>query len=143
MAELEQKLRPKQELFCEAYTSNGFNAKQAAIEAGYSEHTSAEMGYENLNKPHVKAAIDEKLRESAERLGAGRDWRMQMLKDIAEISKNGGATKEGYAHPTGVIGAVSELNRMCGSYDKGDQDGELPATRGDIAELMKQYRKPS
>lgn len=51
-------LTPKQKLFCEFYIER-YNATDAAIRAGYSENTASEMGYENLNKPHLKAYIDE------------------------------------------------------------------------------------
>jgi phage terminase small subunit len=51
-------LTDKQRLFIQNYLSNGFNATKAALEAGYSENTAKEIGYENLTKPHIRAAID-------------------------------------------------------------------------------------
>lgn len=39
------------------------NATQAAIRAGYSKDTARQMGAENLSKPYIKAAIDEKLKQ--------------------------------------------------------------------------------
>jgi len=42
-----------------------FNATQAAIRAGYSEKTAGQMGHENLKKPEIAAAIDERLEELA------------------------------------------------------------------------------
>ena len=51
------KMTAKQQAFCEHYVANGFNALQAAISAGYSEKTAGEMGYENLNKPHIAEYI--------------------------------------------------------------------------------------
>lgn len=54
----EKKLTPKQRLFVETYTTNGFNATQAAITAGYSETTAYSIGSENLKKPEIAAAID-------------------------------------------------------------------------------------
>lgn len=55
------KLTAKQQTFINAYLANGFNATQAAIEAGYSEKTAHAIGWENLRKPEIKAAIDEAL----------------------------------------------------------------------------------
>lgn len=53
-----QELNAKQTRFCEEYIID-LNAKQAAIRAGYSEKTSGEMGYENLNKPQIADRIAE------------------------------------------------------------------------------------
>ena len=51
-------LTTKQELFVSAYCANGFNATQAAIEAGYSPDSAREIGSENLTKPAVIDEID-------------------------------------------------------------------------------------
>ena len=51
-------LTTKQELFVSAYCANGFNATQAAIEAGYSPESAREIGSENLTKPAVIDEID-------------------------------------------------------------------------------------
>lgn len=54
-----QKLTQKQQRFVDEYIISG-NATQAAIKAGYSKKTAQQMGAENLTKPVVKAAIDER-----------------------------------------------------------------------------------
>lgn len=59
----EKKLTPKEKLFISEYLSNGFNATQAAISAGYSKRTAGVIGNENLNKPYIKQVIDEKKNE--------------------------------------------------------------------------------
>lgn len=56
------KLTTKQRKFCDEYIKSG-NAKDAAIKAGYSPKTAYSIGNENLNKPELKAYIDERLRE--------------------------------------------------------------------------------
>ena len=56
-------LTPKQKAFADEYIANKGNATQAAINAGYSEGTAKEMGYENLTKPHVRAYIDKRLED--------------------------------------------------------------------------------
>lgn len=53
-------LTPKQRAFVDAYFAHGFNATRAAVAAGYSARTAAEIGYENLRKPQIRKAIDEK-----------------------------------------------------------------------------------
>jgi phage terminase small subunit len=55
-------LTEKQQLFVRNYLVD-LNATQAAIRAGYSENCASEIGYENLRKPQIMAAIDSALRE--------------------------------------------------------------------------------
>lgn len=50
-------LSPKEQLFVSAY-SVCWNATRAAIEAGYSVKTAAQIGYELLRKPQIAAAVD-------------------------------------------------------------------------------------
>lgn len=63
-------LTDKQQRFVEEYCVD-WNATQAAIRAGYSEHSAFQTGAENLKKPKVAAAIEE---------------RKQALNSAAEIS---------------------------------------------------------
>lgn len=51
-------LTGKQKRFCEEYIWD-FNASRAAREAGYSEATAGAIGFENLQKPEIKAFIEE------------------------------------------------------------------------------------
>lgn len=53
-------LTPKQQRFVEEYCTD-FNATQAAIRAGYSERTAAEIGHENLKKPQIAEAVRARL----------------------------------------------------------------------------------
>ena len=55
------RLTAKQQKFVDQYIKFG-NAKQAALEAGYSPKTAKQMGVENLSKPYLKAAIDERMK---------------------------------------------------------------------------------
>ena len=59
-------LEPRQQRFVDEYLVD-LNAAQAAIRAGYSEKTAKEIGYENLTKPHIAAAIAEARRRQQER----------------------------------------------------------------------------
>ena len=52
------KLTPKQERFCQEYILLIGNAKQAAINAGYSKNTAKQMGYENLTSEAVQTAME-------------------------------------------------------------------------------------
>ena len=81
------KLTGKQQRFCKEYVID-FNASRAAIAAGYSKNTAGETGYENLNKPQIKAEIkrlqaktNENLKVTAERV-------------VAELAKMGLTDKD-------------------------------------------------
>lgn len=60
------KLTPKQKAFVRAYKTNGGNATQAAIKAGYSKKSAYSIGEENLRKPEIQVALsceEEKMQE--------------------------------------------------------------------------------
>lgn len=59
---IEKQLTDKERRFVEEYCSN-FNATQAALRAGYSERTARQIGYENLTKPYIKAAVNTRLEQ--------------------------------------------------------------------------------
>ena len=54
------KLTIKQRKFADEYIIRG-NATEAAIAAGYSPKTAHQIGHANLEKPHIKAYIQERL----------------------------------------------------------------------------------
>lgn len=55
---LSDNLTGKQRAFVTAYLSNGFNATQAALTAGYSEATAKQQGSRLLTNVDVKSSID-------------------------------------------------------------------------------------
>jgi phage terminase small subunit len=59
-------LTGKQQAFINAYLSNGFNATEAAREAGYegNDITLASVGYENLRKPQIDAEVKARFNEA-------------------------------------------------------------------------------
>lgn len=60
-----EQLTEKQRLFVFAYLSNGFNATQAAIVAGYSPKTAYSIGWNLLKKVEIQAAIQEQMESYA------------------------------------------------------------------------------
>lgn len=56
-------LTPKELLFSNTYISNNFNAKQAAIEAGYSENTAEVKGSQLLSKVKVRDYVKKRINE--------------------------------------------------------------------------------
>src|SRR5262245_29447144 len=65
------KLSIKQQRFVQEYAHLG-NAAEAARKAGYKPKAAKEMGYENLTKPHVKAAVSQELARIAMEFTADR-----------------------------------------------------------------------
>lgn len=59
-------LTEKQKRFIDYYIETG-NATEVAKKAGYSRKTAKAAGYENLTKPYLKSAIDERLKALEEK----------------------------------------------------------------------------
>lgn len=59
---MKKNLNKQQKAFVEHYITC-FNAYQSAIAAGYSESTALKESYKFVTKPHIKQAIDERLKE--------------------------------------------------------------------------------
>jgi len=79
------KLTPKQERFVSEFLVD-LNATDAARRAGYSSKTAAEMGYENLRKPHIAEAIAKAKAERSERLQIDADF---VLEELVKLHKTG------------------------------------------------------
>lgn len=77
-------LTGKQPAFVDHYVACGFNATEAAARAGYkgNRRTLAAIGSENLAKPHIRAAIKERMEESAMK----RDEALYRLAQLARAS---------------------------------------------------------
>ncbi len=66
IATAKNKLNPKHKAFAEAYISNGANAYQAALDAGYAKNTAKSHSYELLRDERVQAYIASRRKELAE-----------------------------------------------------------------------------
>lgn len=76
------KLTEKQKLFVACYLIH-LNASKAALEAGYSEKTAFRIGAENLQKPAIKKAIDQGIKERSKRIKLNQDMVISELAKIA------------------------------------------------------------
>lgn len=98
------KLTLKQKRFCEFYADHG-NATKAAKQAGYSEKTARESGWENTNKPELIRYIDnlvnEKYQENKKKFGK---YFNNAMKALVEVSDSGNPTAR-------VLAANSILDR--------------------------------
>lgn len=137
-------LTPKQQLFVDAYLSNGLNATEACRQAGYkgNVNTLKQVGAENLAKPYIKVIIEKeqaKLREQfAER-------RKGLLADVDEVKAEIDAVKQDFIDNPNVrvqliarrLDALDKEAKLTGAYIK---DAENPADIGTLASIVKKYR---
>jgi len=111
------KLTDKQKMFCKEYIID-FNATRASEAAGYSKHTAARIGSENLQKLDIQEQIEklqkkrnEKIEVSAERV-------------VAELAKMGLTDKDQVGDFTLDSGhklkALEMLARHTGTFNNDD-----------------------
>lgn len=81
------KLTPKQQAFIKEYLVD-LNAAAAARRAGYSPAVAKRIGWDNLNKPAIAAALKEAMDARAERLEIKQDDVLQRLWAIATANPN-------------------------------------------------------
>lgn len=81
------RLTRKQEAFINEYCIT-LNATQAAIKSGYSQKTAYCIGEENLRKPYIKQAIDERLKDKANKNNITADFVLNEIRAIAVDTKN-------------------------------------------------------
>lgn len=79
-------LTPKQEAFCREYVTNGGNATQAAISAGYSTDTARSIACENLTKPDIELRIQAIRAELGKSTGITVEYILNGLKENFERS---------------------------------------------------------
>lgn len=104
------KMTAKQQAFCEQYISNGFNATQAAISAGYKEKAAQRMGSENLSKPVIAEYIAKFKEKASERaLVTVEDVVRGLLKEADSIEED--------SSPTARISAWKALSDYTGGFD--------------------------
>lgn len=82
VAERKKRLTKRQERFCEEYMID-LNGTQAAIRAGYSPDSAAQIAYENMRKPEIRARIETMQAERSKRTGINQD---RVLREIAAVA---------------------------------------------------------
>src|SRR5262245_25036503 len=125
------KLSIKQQRFVQQYAYLG-NAAEAARKAGYKPKAAKEMGYENLTKPHVKAAVGQELARIAMEVTPDR-----IRRRLDTISHN--AEAAGQFGP--AVRAEELLGKSCGMWI--DQSLQLSGQLKDehIQALIEQAKK--
>lgn len=108
----------KQAAFVREYVKD-FNATQAAIRAGYSETTAGVIGYENLNKPQIQAAIQRRLEAVAALAEVDAAMVVRELYDVAT------------ADPSELVSVHRDCCRYCHGID-----GRRQWTQGEYREAL-------
>jgi len=121
-------LNDRQRKFIDEYIRNGGNGTKAAIFAGYSENSAAQMACENLNKPHIKEALEQRKRDINQVSQVGLDWRLKILQRAAEAGLETYLTEGGprYQAISASVSAINELNKMTGAHAATKQEVSGP-----------------
>lgn len=122
------KLTAKQQRFVEEYCSNGFNATQAAISAGYSEKTAQEQGSQNLSKLIIQKYIQEFMANQTKRCEIDTQWVVNKLKDEVEYTGEGSSA-------SARVSALKVLTDYTGGFDNNKQKVETKVQTSDDSGL--------
>jgi len=136
---MNDELTTKQRIFCKAYLSNGFNATQAAITAGYSENCAQEIGSENLTKPLIKEFIEKHIEQIEQKFDITFEKKLKALWKIVEAAQPKEAQE---LHPSLLISAIGELNKMQGHYKQKEiTEDRLDEMQDKLNQLVEQNKK--
>ena len=129
-------LTAKQQRFVAEYLVD-LNATQAAVRAGYSQRTAAEMGYENLRKPQIADAIQQAMEARAEKLEITAD---RVLQELARMAF---ANMADYINVLDDGSAVVDLSELTPAQSAAIQEitsDVYVEGRGDDAERVKKIK---
>ena len=124
----------KQKAFVENYLVD-FNATQAAMRAGYSAKTAGSIGSENLKKPEIRAAIDEKIMAADEVLVRLSDIARGNVTDLMDVTSAGytisllvAGEKEKVRPETKLIKKIKQKVTTYLTKTEGGEDREIVET---------------
>lgn len=104
------RLPDKQIRFVSEYLVD-LNGAGAAVRAGYSRNSARQIATRLLSKVHIRALVQEKQKETEERLQIRRDDIVRGLLKAAQEAKERGS-------PMGMIAAYREIGKMLGYYNQ-------------------------
>jgi hypothetical protein len=79
------------------------------------------------------------MEELFEKIGAGVEWRAEMLKKTAIASYEGKTNKDGTVNAKGVIGSVAEMNKMAGTYAPDKQEVNVSRVEGYVNQFESEF----
>jgi phage terminase small subunit len=128
--------------FVKHYTTNGFNAEKAALQAGYEKKTARAGAYDLINRPAIKPLIERAVAKARDtildRLSLGVEYRLKKLKSVIEtyIPED---TSLFVAERVKIgLSAIQEVNKIAGDYAP---DKRLALTVDLTADKLKEARK--
>jgi len=132
-------LTPKQQRFVAEYLKD-LNATQAAIRAGFSERTAAQIGYEYLRKPQIAAAVAEATAAQLEKadLSAARvkeEMRRIGFFDVRSLFHSNGRLKGMHELSAEQGAAIASLEVIVKNAEAGDG-------HQDVVHKLKVWDKP-
>lgn len=140
MSKLVKPLTQMQYKFCSNYIKNGFNVKQAAIDAGYSEHYARTKANYLIDLPAIRTRVETAYKQAQDRLGLDWQWKLKKLERVInEFIPNEGSLNSRKARVG--LQALAELNKMQGDYAPDKRISmTVDATQGRLLEARKQYK---
>lgn len=131
VSSITKRLTLKQQRFVDEYIISG-NATQAAIKAGYSKKTANRIATENLSKPVIKTAIDQRNAEIQSEKTMDMQEVMELLASIArgetteETVTNKGDVIETATRNSDKLKALELIGKRFGAWtDKKEISGTL------------------
>lgn len=124
-------LTKKQEMFCLEYLID-LNATQAAIRAGYSEHTAKDIACENLAKPNIQAYLQEAIKKRQDRTEITAD------KVLMEYAKIAFIDIREYYNEDGTLKSPHDLNDKAAASLAGIEVDEIWGYDVDLERKVKQ-----
>jgi len=103
------KLTRKQQLFCQEYLANGYNATQAAIKAGYSKKTAYSIGQRLLKHVEVKAELERNTQATQKKFEYTKEEHFKELEELKLAAKKTGAL-------AAAVKAAELKGKLCGLY---------------------------
>ena len=117
-------LTPKQKRFTEEYMLD-LNSSAASIRAGYSSKTAGKIGFENLQKPEIQAAVETAMAERALRTEVSVDRTLKELarvgfSDVRRLFTSDGRMKSIHELDDDMAAAIASLKVVTRSLSNGD-----------------------
>lgn len=128
MSAAKGKLTAKQARFVEQYLVD-LNATQAAIRAGYSIKTAAVIGFENLRKPAIAAAVAERQTKESSKTGLRRERILREVEIMAHscitdyVIDDAGKVELSEGAPADAMRAIKSIKRKRREWSDGKGDG--------------------
>lgn len=130
-----EKLTALEFKFVNNYLNNGLCAYRAALDAGYAESSARTRSHKMLQKPHIRAVLDERLKKIEKKVGLTRERKLKALSKAVEK----GLPEEGELEDKQWAGialeALKEANKMQGDHAAEKHVTVNLHTDVDVAEL--------